>query len=81
MDVEPVPPLAIGSVPDTWVVRLTPDNVPPSVKEPVLVTVPVKVIPFTEPVPLTLVTVPVVGVVQVGAARAPPEVNTCPAVP
>lgn len=35
-----------------------PDNVPPSVKEPELVTVPLSVRPFTVPVPLTLVTVP-----------------------
>ena len=34
------------------------DNVPPRVKLPDVVTVPVKVIPETVPVPLTLVTVP-----------------------
>ena len=56
--VAPEPPLAIGKVPVTWVVRLTPDNVPPSVKLPELVTEPVKVIPFTVPVPPTEVTVP-----------------------
>ena len=31
---------------------------PPSVRLPLLVTVPVSVMPLTEPVPLTLVTVP-----------------------
>ena len=54
----PVPPLPTGSVPVTWLVRLTPDNVPPNVSEPLLVTVPVSVMPLTVPVPLTLVTVP-----------------------
>jgi hypothetical protein len=56
--VTPVPPLATGNVPETWVVKLTPDNVPPNVKLPELVTVPVKVMPFTVPVPPTDVTVP-----------------------
>lgn len=37
-------------------------NVPPKVKLPLLVTVPDREIPDTVPVPLTLVTVPVVGV-------------------
>ena len=78
--VAPVPPLPTGNVPVTWLVRLTPDSVPPSVNEPVLVTVPVSVIPFTVPVPLTLVTVPVVGVVHVGTP-APADVRTCPDVP
>ena len=54
----PVPPLVTGSVPVTCVVRLTFDSVPPSVRLPVDVTVPVKVMPLTEPVPDTLVTVP-----------------------
>jgi hypothetical protein len=58
--VAPVPPLATGRVPVTWVDRLTPERVPPRVKFPELVTVPLRVIPFTEPVPPTLVTVPVV---------------------
>ena len=58
VDDRPVPPLATGSVPDTWLVRLTPDNAPPSVSEPLVVTVPVSVMPFTVPVPLTLVTEP-----------------------
>ena len=35
-----------------------PPRVPPKVKLPVLVTVPVRVMPFTVPVPLTDVTVP-----------------------
>jgi len=35
-----------------------PLSVPPSVKLPLLVTVPVNVMPFTEPVPDTLVTDP-----------------------
>ena len=54
----PVPPLATGSMPDTCVVKLTPDNVPPSVSDPLLVTVPVNVMPLTVPVPPTEVTVP-----------------------
>lgn len=54
----PVPPLVTGSVPVTCVVRLTFDSVPPSVRLPLEVTVPVSVMPLTEPVPLTLVTVP-----------------------
>jgi hypothetical protein len=54
-----VPPFARGSVPLTCVVRLTPDSVPPSVRLPVEVTVPVSVMPLTVPVPPTLVTVPV----------------------
>jgi hypothetical protein len=54
--VTPVPPLATGSVPVTWEVKLTPDSAPPRVRLPVLVTVPVRVIPLTVPVPLTLVT-------------------------
>ena len=54
----PVPPLATGRVPVTWVVKLTLESVPPSVKLPVEVTVPVRVIPLTVPVPATLVTVP-----------------------
>ena len=56
-------------------------NVPPKVKLPVVVTVPVRVKPLTVPVPATEVTVPVAGVVQVGAAADPPDVNTCPDVP
>jgi hypothetical protein len=56
--VAPVPPFRTGKVPVTCVVRLTPDNVPPSVKFPEEVTVPVNVMPLTVPVPLTDVTVP-----------------------
>ena len=54
--VTPVPPLATGSVPVTCEVKLTLDSVPPSVRLPVLVTVPVSVMPLTVPVPPTLVT-------------------------
>ena len=57
-EVIPVPPLATGSVPVTWVVKLTFESVPPSVKLPVDVTVPVNVMPLTVPVPETLVTLP-----------------------
>jgi hypothetical protein len=53
----PVPPLATGSVPVTSVVRPT-LSVPPRVKEPEEVTVPVRVRPLTVPAPDTLVTVP-----------------------
>ena len=56
--VAPVPPLATGRVPVTWLVRLTPDSVPPRVNEPDVVTVPVSVMPLTVPVPPTEVTVP-----------------------
>ena len=55
----PVPPLAIGSVPATCVLSETPDSAPPRVSEPEVFTVPVSVMPLTEPVPLTEVTVPV----------------------
>ncbi len=54
----PVPPLAIGSVPVTCVVRSTPVRAPPSVRLPLDVTVPDRLIPLTVPVPDTLVTVP-----------------------
>ena len=57
-DVAPEPPLAIGSVPVTWVAKLTFESDPPKVKLPEDVTVPVNVMPLTEPVPETLVTVP-----------------------
>jgi hypothetical protein len=50
--------LVTGRLPVTCVAKLTPDNVPPNVKLPVVVTVPVSVIPFTVPVPPTDVTVP-----------------------
>lgn len=45
-------------------------NDPPKVKLPVLVTVPLREIPETVPVPLTDVTVPVVGVAQDGRPAA-----------
>lgn len=61
----PVPPLAMGSMPVTCVVRLTPDSVPPSVSEPDVVTVPVSVMPLTVPVPPTEVTVPVPAVEEI----------------
>ena len=51
-------------------------NVPPRVKLPDDVTVPVKVKPLIVPVPATEVTVPAVGVVQVGTTPAPAEVST-----
>jgi hypothetical protein len=50
-------------------------NVPPRVRFPLLVTVPDNDIPLTVPVPLTEVTVPVVGVDQLGVPE-PAEVNT-----
>lgn len=74
--VTPVPPLATGSVPLTWVVRLTPDSVPPRVKLPVEVTVPVKVMPLTVPVPLTEVTVPPEPVAEMVIDPAPLEMLT-----
>ena len=48
-----------------------PLSVPPSVKEPELVTVPVRVMPFTEPVPETLVTVPPKPVALIVIAAEP----------
>ena len=54
----PVPPFPTGNVPVTWVVSETLDKVPPSVSDPDDVTVPVNVMPLTDPVPETLVTVP-----------------------
>jgi hypothetical protein len=68
--------LALGAVLIVPVVRATDVIEPPRVKFPVLVTVPVKVKPLTVPVPPTEVTVPVVGVVQVGVALVPAEVRT-----
>ena len=56
-------------------------SVPPSVKLPELVTVPVRVNPLTVPAPETEVTVPVVGVVHVGVAPVPADVSTWPLVP
>src|ERR1700740_1427190 len=56
----PVPLLRLvtGRLPVTCVARLTPESVPPSVRLPEAVTVPVRVMPLTEPVPPTDVTVP-----------------------
>ena len=65
-----VPPIAGGA---------DKSNVPPNVKLPVLVTVPDKLIPDTVPVPPTDVTVPTVGVAQVGTPAA--KVNTWPLAP
>jgi len=47
-----------GRLPVTCVDKLTPLKVPPSVRLPELVTVPVRVMPLTDPVLPTLVTVP-----------------------
>ena len=58
----PVPPLAAGKAPVTWDVRSTPDNAPPNVKLPEVVTEPEREIPLTVPVPPTLVIVPPVPV-------------------
>lgn len=78
-----VPPLAIGSVPETCVVRLTPESVPPRVSEPDVVTVPVSVRPLTVPVPPTEFTVPAPRLDRaVGASTAPvPPLVTARAVP
>jgi hypothetical protein len=54
-EVTPVPPRATGSVPALIVDAST---APPRVKLPLEVTVPLKVIPLTLPVPLTEVTEP-----------------------
>jgi hypothetical protein len=56
-----VPPMAGGA---------DKSSVPPRVKLPVLVTVPDKLMPETVPVPLTEVTVPVVGVAHDGMPLA-----------
>ena len=65
-----VPPIAGG---------LDKSSAPPKVKLPVLVTVPLKEMPETVPVPLTDVTVPVVGVAHDGTPVA--SVKTCPFAP
>ena len=57
-EVIPVPPFATGSVPITPLAKLMSSSVPPSVKFPELVTVPVRVNPLTVPVPTTEVTEP-----------------------
>jgi hypothetical protein len=81
--VTPVPPLLTGKVPATWVVKLTPLNVPPKVKLPADVTTPLKVIPLTDPPPPTDVTVPEPPPPDDGedVHPAPVDVNTFPAVP
>jgi hypothetical protein len=56
--VAPVPPLPTGRVPVTVAEARLTLSVPPRVSEPVEVTVPVRVIPLTVPVPETEVTVP-----------------------
>lgn len=78
-----VPPLATGNIPETCVVRLTPESAPPRVSEPDVVTVPVRVRPFTVPVPATEFTVPAPRLVRaVGASTAPvPPLATARAVP
>ena len=68
----PVPPLAIGRMPLTCVVKLTPLSVPPSVKLPAEVTVPVSVMPLTVPVPPTDVTVPAPKLALAAAAVVAP---------
>jgi hypothetical protein len=62
---------ATGRLPVTWLAKLTLANVPPSVKLPELVTLPVNVMPLTVPVPLTEVTVPALaaGVAHVPSPR------------
>jgi len=72
VEVVPVPPLAIGRVPLTCVVRLTPLSVPPRVRLPAVVTVPVNVMPLTVPVPPTLVTVPAPRLARAAAAEVAP---------
>lgn len=64
--VAPVPPFPTGSVPVTAEVKLTPDKVPPRVRLPDEVTVPVSVRPLTVPAPVTEVTVPVLLVKPLG---------------
>ena len=68
-DAVPVPPLATGSVPETCVVKLTPERAPPNVRLPDVVTVPDKEIPLTVPVPATLVTDPVPAAAQLPSPR------------
>jgi len=70
--VAPVPLLRFptGKLPVTWLAKLTPVNAPPSVKLPVLVTVPDSAMPLTVPVPATDVTVPApAGVAQLPSPR------------
>jgi len=74
--IAPVPPFATGSVSVTCVVKLMGDKVPPNVRLPEVVTVPVKVSPLTVPVPVTLLTEPLplpllLNVVQSAEVNAP----------
>ena len=64
-----VPVIVLGVVPPITG-GLDKSKVPPKVRLPVLVTVPLSEIPETVPVPLTDVTVPVVGVAQDGTPDA-----------
>ena len=73
-----VPVIVFGVVPP-MIGGTDKSNVPPKVKLPLLVTVPDKLIPDTVPVPPTEVTVPTVGVAQVGIPAA--KVNTWPLPP
>ena len=69
--VAPVPPLATGRVPVTCEVRLTPVKAPPRAIVPVAVIgPPVRVMPLTDPVVATLVTVPVFVVYPAGLDAA-----------
>ena len=63
--------LPTGRLPVTCEARLTFASVPPSVRLPADVTVPVNVKPFTVPVPATLVTVPPPDPAEVSSWTAP----------
>ena len=67
----PLPRFVTGKLPVTWVAKLTPVNAPPSVILPALVTVPLREMPLTVPVPPTEVTVPAAaaGTAQVPSPR------------
>ena len=62
--------MAIGSVPVTAEVKLTPVRVPPRVMLPLDVTVPDRDRPLTVPVPLTETTVPTFDVKPDGLVAA-----------
>lgn len=70
-----VPEIVFGAVPPI-AGGLDKSKAPPRVKLPVLVTVPLNEMPETVPVPLTDVTVPVVGVAHDGMPAA--KVKTWP---
>ena len=57
-----VPLVLFVIAPTAFTLAAVKDNVPPKVRFPVDVTVPLKVNPLTVPVPLTLVTVPTLNV-------------------